>query len=129
MKKIHVYKAGEGDRASLLFWKRSTDALEVPFRTPHHTTSVKGCLHEVAVAAGGVLVLDDAQEFKPETMHEIICLWHSMGVMRPAIVLLFTEEPSPAYVQRVSMSLNARDYEAQAKIEALVSTPNEGNAS
>jgi hypothetical protein len=58
------------------------------FRAPHHTVSQTGMAGELALAAGGVLVLDDANEFSHSAISVIKNLLPMMDeAVRPVVVL------------------------------------------
>lgn len=119
MKKLHLFKIGDSDkRASILFWKQAADALEVPFHAPHHTVSEKTLISSLLSASCGVLVLDDAQEFKPESLHQTLCLWRDMKRTRPTLVLLFSATPSDRFVDAIHYPLRHEEG-ALAKLHSL----------
>lgn len=59
-----------------------------PFRAPHHTVSVAGILSELALAAGGVLYLDEADCFHTSTLRYLLGSWQRMtDATRPMVYL------------------------------------------
>ena len=69
----------------------SKDLYGAPFRAPHHTTSRRHLLgdsknpSEVDLAKGGVLFLDEINEFHPETVDEVYRLTYKTP-LRPLII-------------------------------------------
>ena len=66
-------------------------------RAPHHTASHAAMGDEMALAAGGVLLLDDAGEFSPAVLARIASVWAAMTpAVRPRIVaVLHTTKNNP----------------------------------
>lgn len=59
-----------------------------PFRAPHHTVSQIVAVQEVAIAAGGVLYIDDPAEFAPGVCRAIVDTVRAMDpAHRPLVVL------------------------------------------
>jgi hypothetical protein len=59
-----------------------------PIRAPHHTVSERGALLELAVSAGGVLVISEAREFHAATLAMILRVWADMHPSaRPVLVV------------------------------------------
>ncbi len=59
-----------------------------PLRCPHHTVSRLGALSELALAAGGVLYLDETLEFNRQVIRDIVGTWKRMDPrVRPVLVL------------------------------------------
>lgn len=131
MKRLRIYRTQRPRRAesrgNVLYWQRATAALEVPFRAPHHTVSRVGALGELARAAGGVLLLDDAQEFKADTLRQLIREWQSMGIMRPVLVMLFSEAPRGAMLNMLGTVL-AEDTPEGAELRAVLESFERGAA-
>jgi hypothetical protein len=58
------------------------------FRCPHHTTSLLGLLGELAVSVGGVLYLEDFQEFNRSSIASLFSIWILMDPEhRPHIII------------------------------------------
>lgn len=49
-----------------------------PFRAPHHTCSEAALLEEVALAAGGILFLDEIERFAPHVVRRALGVVRSM---------------------------------------------------
>jgi hypothetical protein len=59
-----------------------------PFRAPHYTISERSIVAELALAAGGVLYLDDVLEMSVRTVKELVRVWERMhSEHRPDLVL------------------------------------------
>lgn len=59
-----------------------------PLRAPHHTCSAIALLGELALAAGGVLYLDEVPEFRAEALSAMAHTWAKMtDGHRPTLVL------------------------------------------
>lgn len=76
----------------------SKDLYGAPFRAPHHTTSRRHLLgdsknpSEVDLAKGGVLFLDELDEFYAETVDEVYRLTYKMP-LRPIIIGAMSSRP------------------------------------
>lgn len=71
-----------------------------PFRAPHHTVSEIGAIAELAIAAGGVLYIEDVDQWRVSTLQSIRRTWAMMNpVIRP--VLIFTFRPSGTTISDV----------------------------
>jgi predicted ATPase with chaperone activity len=57
-------------RATLLAMDELTGE-RTPFRAPHHSASAIGCAEETNLAAGGVLYLDEPEEFQHQSIAAI----------------------------------------------------------
>jgi len=58
-----------------------------PFRAPHHTVSRAGITSELALAAGGVLYLDEVHEFSLSALGTVASIWERMDArVRPVLV-------------------------------------------
>lgn len=69
------------------------------FRAPHHTVSRAGLSGEMALAAGGVLLLDEPAEFTRGALSMLESLWAGMDpACRPEILLTVraTDDPKLA---------------------------------
>lgn len=61
---------------------------EKRFRCPHYTTSTIGIISELAIAAGGVLYLEDFQRFSRWSLKDLFSAWQLMDPEhRPHIVI------------------------------------------
>jgi len=68
-------------------------AAERNFRAPHHTASREGMAGEMAIAAGGVLYLDEPAQFSRSAVHMIANLWRMMDpACRPQIVVAIVDQ-------------------------------------
>jgi hypothetical protein len=64
-----------------------------PFRAPHHTISELGALSELALAAGGILYLNEAIEFRKPVLSAIYRVWVKMyPKVRPVIIAHLNKE-------------------------------------
>ena len=58
-----------------------------PIRIPHYSVSITGIIGELALAAGGTLVLQDAHEFRSSVLETMVTTWRLMYPRaRPVIV-------------------------------------------
>lgn len=58
-------------------------------RAPHHTVSSAGLVGELAFAAGGILVLDEVDKFRPDTLRTLASHLEIMHPdVRPAVYLI-----------------------------------------
>ena len=58
------------------------------FRAPHYTASERDLLGELAISAGGVLYLDEFQEFNRRSISSLFSIWRRMyPEHRPHIVI------------------------------------------
>jgi len=78
-------------------------------RAPHHTVSQAGLIGELCIAAGGVLLLDEVEEFRESAlralkshlnfMHEdvrpVLVLTSPDGLLRASVLRLFDLEERP----------------------------------
>jgi len=75
---------------------------ERPFRAPHHTISALALLGgngrpgEVDLAAYGVLLLDEVQEFSMAAMAALVTKLAGMGAARPMVIVTADTEVGPA---------------------------------
>lgn len=96
----------------------------LPFRAPHHSASTIACIQETAIAAGGLLFLDEVLEFRAESLHAVLRTWVMMDVrFRPVLVLGYTPLGEGGYG---SESLRAQLVGAQATRLAVVRALLEG---
>lgn len=64
------------------------------FRAPHCSASQIALVAELAIAAGGVLFLDEAEAFRASYLDAVICTWREMPErVRPVLVLRFRHPP------------------------------------
>lgn len=68
-----------------------------PLRAPHHTVNDRGLVGEVAMAAGGTLLLDQAHLFKLNPLASAMATWKLMGgnPAQPLIVACVELPPLP----------------------------------
>lgn len=98
-----------GPRASglVVFARELSRRKEGPFRAPHHTCSTVGLLGELALAAGGLLYLDDFQEFRASAVGQLLQTWGKMWpTARPVLVFgMRYEEPAEVvdFVERMRL--------------------------
>lgn len=75
-------------KGSTIIARRLSCSVGVAFRAPHHTCSVRGLVEETGIAAGGVLFLDNWQEFRASALRRMWSVWEVMDpAVRPMIVL------------------------------------------
>jgi len=73
--------------AARLLRGRIVTGMDVPFRIPHHTCSAVGLVSELAIAAGGVLYLDQVVEFHSVALSAMLGAWRMMGpATRPTLI-------------------------------------------
>ena len=61
---------------------------KIPFRAPHYTIGHQGMLGELALAAGGILFLDDILEFVPSVLRRLLWHWDHMDAkVQPILVV------------------------------------------
>lgn len=59
-----------------------------PFRAPHHTVSEVGAIAELALAAGGVYLMDEAREWRSNVRASVLRTWALMDPeFRPILVV------------------------------------------
>ncbi len=82
-------------------------------RAPHHTVSRAAIGAEIALAAGGVLLLDEAAYFSPDIVHQISRTWLGMvPACRPRIVVILrTQEVAGTEAARVIAERFAKLYD------------------
>lgn len=71
------------------------------FRAPHHTVSQGGLVAELAISAGGVLYLDEADQFRSSALS---ILFSTMGFMHPdvrPVVVLACEGDLPKKISEL----------------------------
>lgn len=69
------------------------------FRAPHHTVSQLGLAGELAIAAGGVMLLDEASEFRAGALAWLLATWTLMPA-RPVLVVDLSGERFPENLGR-----------------------------
>ncbi|MHA1572969.1 MAG: ATP-binding protein [Alphaproteobacteria bacterium] len=68
---------------------RAFSATELAFRAPHYTVSDRAMAEEIALAAGGVLVLDEPNEYSRSAIETIARLVPQMHErVRPKVVAI-----------------------------------------
>lgn len=73
------------------FYRAACGHLDAPLRCPHHTVSREALIGELALAAGGVLYLTDAQLYTPGTLVRLVNVMVGMHAKaRPLLVLDFS---------------------------------------
>ncbi len=75
--KIEIHKCG---RESIEKAREAAKERNGVFRAPHHTVSQGGLVGELAISAGGVLYLDEADQFRSAALS---ILFSTMGFMHP----------------------------------------------
>lgn len=66
-------------------------------RAPHCTVSGAGLLGELAIAAGGTLILDEAEAFRGADLLGMFNTWAMMHPMvRPRVVMIFDGDEAAA---------------------------------
>lgn len=72
------------------------EADPVPLRAPHSSCSERGLIQEVALAAGGVLYLDEVPDFRPGSLLHLVQTWRGMWQpVRPILVMSYTPVGDP----------------------------------
>jgi hypothetical protein len=76
-------------------------ASDRPFRAPHFTAHQLGIMGELALGAGGVLLLDEVIEFRRQSLRSRFWTWRAKGEQqRPALVLGFHPELAKSDTER-----------------------------
>lgn len=101
MQSLYVFRGPPTKGIHLLrYARRCADQLGGHFRAPHHTINATGALSELAISAGGVLWLDDPQEFRPEILTSLRRTLAAMS--HPPIVFLRITSPlSALQIERI----------------------------
>ena len=80
-------------------------------RAPHHTVTMAGISGEVAIAAGGVLLLDDVESFPSSSLRAVRNLVNHMHEdVRPVLFLTYF---GPEMSARVANVLGLEDEDAE----------------
>lgn len=78
----------EGGNSPILFARDLHAKMGGPLRVPHHSVSEAGMLGELTLAAGGVLVLDEAREIRASVLRSLFGRWGAMHPeFRPLVVV------------------------------------------
>jgi hypothetical protein len=71
------------------------------FRAPHHTVSGLGLISELAISAGGTLLLDEAIEFRRSGVRQLLSTWRAMPkAIRPDLVLACLVPADDPYAEK-----------------------------
>lgn len=70
----------EGDSGTILEARELSKARNRVFRAPHHTVSQAALTGELAISAGGVLYLDEAEQFRSVALNAML---GTMAFMHP----------------------------------------------
>jgi hypothetical protein len=82
----------------------------LPLRAPHHSCGEMAAVQEVALAAGGVLLLDEVLEFRPSVFRRILATWRGMDLrFRPVLVCGYTPVGDPHDVNFRRQLVKAQD--------------------
>lgn len=97
-----IVAAEPGDGATLIV--RRLAMVRAPLRAPHHTASRRALLGELALAAGGILYLDEADKHRRGDLVALIHHWNQMAMnpARPILVLRVDVSEGEAGLARVS---------------------------
>jgi hypothetical protein len=83
-----VYDFDKPREGVFAYARRMAEDLDGPLRAPHHTVSLVGLLGEAIQAAGGVLLLDHAEEFKAGDLRLALrAIAQARPRVRPAVIL------------------------------------------
>ncbi len=92
----------QGPKGQTMYARRLAEMSCGPLRAPHHTCSRLALGHELALAAGGVLYLDDLSEWRRAQLQDITRTWVEMdGASRPHLVLGFRVPRDPDAVHPI----------------------------
>jgi hypothetical protein len=73
---------------ALLVARHLASRINGPIRAPHHTISASGLMSELALSAGGSLILDEADEFRRFDLAPMLSTWRMMDErFRPRLIL------------------------------------------
>ncbi len=61
--------------------------ISAPFRAPHHSCGQMTMLGELALGAGGLILLDEVNEFRRDVLRPFLTTWAMMRWARPILVL------------------------------------------
>ncbi|OGR13008.1 MAG: hypothetical protein A2341_28115 [Deltaproteobacteria bacterium RIFOXYB12_FULL_58_9] len=61
---------------------------DMPLRIPHHTAGPEAMVGEVALAASGILFLDDILEFRTSTLRRTFAVWRQMHPKAQPILVI-----------------------------------------
>lgn len=82
----------KNSKEALIEARTEATSLKGPFRAPHHTVSVAGLLGELAMAAGGVLWLGEAESFQKAALGQMASIWaHMRPDVRPDVIFALTD--------------------------------------
>ena len=76
------------ERGKLLTARRIASLVGGPFRAPHYSCSSAALVEELTLAIGGVLYLDEADEFSRDAIMRLVSTWRRYRDMKVRVPLL-----------------------------------------
>ena len=91
--KLNISINKNDSNSSTIEARSTAAAMSCPMRSPHHSVRLNAMIEECALAACGVLLIDNASRVDKNTLHQVLRVWGMMTpAARPALFLVFSTD-------------------------------------